>query len=262
MRGWLAAGARAAGAVAGRASSPRRCRPRDVDVSAREAPASRSRALGDERVVRDAARRAAPGGELRLHARAARRGRAPLPRAARGGGRRGGARAPAGALPARRDAGSSTSRTTPTARARSRRRLDDGARTSGPCVALLCVLGDKDWRAMIDALAPVVGPLRPHRCAHRAGDRARGRSPRRVALRRGARATRAEAHAGLRRGAASAADAAGGPRSSRAHSTPSATRWRGCRCLRSPAKFRGCSRAPSPAFATSIRRSSPSARSS
>jgi dihydrofolate synthase/folylpolyglutamate synthase len=25
-----------------------------------------------------------------------------------------------------------------------------------PVVALLCVLGDKDWRAMLDALAPVV----------------------------------------------------------------------------------------------------------
>ena len=234
----------------------------DVGRRRRRHRASRSRALGDERASATPLARAASGGELRVHARAARRGRRAVSRVARRGGARSAAtRAAARALPARRAAGSSTSRTIPTARGRSRETLRcrrPHERRSRRCSACS---RDKDWRAMMrrararrrSRFVLTDAPTAP---ASRAWtlDEAR-------AYARGAR-LRGRGGARLRRGARRARQRARDDARHRAPFTPSATRWRACRCLRSPGSFRGCSRAPSPAFATSIPRSSPSARTS
>ena len=126
---------------------------------------------------------------------------------------------------------------------------------------LLCVLGDKDWRAMMDALRARGDALHPHRCAHRAGQPAVVDSTRRRAYAASLGVRGAQVGAGLRRGAAPTRRSAA--RAHARHRLLSHRRRRdgalaGVSALR--VAFAGCSRAPSPAFATSIPRSSPSAR--
>ena len=169
------------------------------------------------------------------------------------------ARATSGAIPARGAdhlrRGAQRGRR-PYARVEPRRR-EGGSR---PSRAVVCVLGDKDWRGMIDELARVVdafiltnAPTAPQSRAWSLAEVAAYASERgykvEVVEDFGSAVDRALRHRG------NGAHHGLVPHGGRRHGAVGGDSVR-------PANFRGCSRAPSPVFATSIRRSLPSARSS